>query len=116
MSYYNGSLPVSDYWSGYVAQSQLPSTPRLALLALVNIPIFAIVLNVIWQLVRDTIILAGPSDLLYRSHLVTALHPQLSSTGFLSLDRLLRMATTPLIFSSKIERKYATSTINKSTI
>jgi sterol 14-demethylase len=54
MSYYNGSLPVSDYWSGYAAQAQLPSTPRLALLALLNIPVFAILLNVIWQLVRST--------------------------------------------------------------
>jgi len=67
MSYYNGSLPVSDYWSGYVAQAQLPSTPRLALLALLNIPIFAILLNVIWQLVCNTsIILAGQFHLTYR--------------------------------------------------
>jgi sterol 14-demethylase len=54
MSHYNGSLPVSDYWSGYVVQAQLPSTPRLALLVLLNIPIFAILLNVLWQLVRNT--------------------------------------------------------------
>jgi sterol 14-demethylase len=58
MSSYNGSSPVSefwspvsDYWSGYVTQAQLPSTPRLALLALFNIPILAILLNVVWQLI-----------------------------------------------------------------
>lgn len=52
MSYYNGSLPGSEYWAGYVAQAEMPSTPRLALLAMVNIPVIAIVFNILWQLVR----------------------------------------------------------------
>jgi sterol 14alpha-demethylase len=56
MAYYNASLPDSEYWSGYVSQAQLLSTPRLVLLALINIPVFAIILNVVWQLVRDTVV------------------------------------------------------------
>lgn len=47
-------------WSGYLTEAHkyLPdSTPRLALLAFINIPIIAIVLNVLRQLVR----FRGPS-------------------------------------------------------
>ena len=48
-------LPAHDAWSGYLAEAHkyLPdSTPRIALLALINIPIIVIVLNVLRQLVR----------------------------------------------------------------
>ncbi|KZP22784.1 cytochrome P450 [Athelia psychrophila] len=53
-SYYNGSIS-SEIWSGYISQAQFSPTPRMALLAMVNIPIIAIILNVLWQLlpVRD---------------------------------------------------------------
>ncbi|KAF7979167.1 hypothetical protein HWV62_43431 [Athelia sp. TMB] len=53
-SYANGSIS-SEMWSSYVSQAQFSPTPRMALLALVNLPILAIVLNVLWQLlpVRD---------------------------------------------------------------
>jgi len=47
------SIPiVPDAWAGYLAQAKDLPTSRLALLALVNIPVLAIVLNVLWQLVR----------------------------------------------------------------
>ena len=41
-------------WSDYAAQAQsyLPSTPRLALLGLVNLPLIIIAFNVLYQLVR----------------------------------------------------------------
>ncbi|KAI0043835.1 cytochrome P450 [Auriscalpium vulgare] len=47
-------FPSSDAWSGFVAEAQkfLPqSNSRLALLAFVNIPVFAIVINVLRQLI-----------------------------------------------------------------
>lgn len=62
MSSYNSSLPSSDHWSGYVAQAQFPLTPRLALFALFNIPILAIFLNVIWQLVRDSVVFGTTTE------------------------------------------------------
>ena len=52
MALYNDSLPLSDYWSGFLAQAQqFTPTPRLALLVLLNVPVFAVVLNIFWQLV-----------------------------------------------------------------
>ncbi|KAA1467603.1 cytochrome P450 [Dentipellis sp. KUC8613] len=47
------AIPSSDAWSGYLAEAHkhLPTTPRLILLALVNIPVLAIVLNVLRQLI-----------------------------------------------------------------
>jgi sterol 14-demethylase len=53
-TYLNGTVPVSDAWSGYLvhAQEHLKQNSRLAIIAfLVNVPIFAIVLNVIQQVV-----------------------------------------------------------------
>lgn len=49
----NGTIPVVEGWSGYFtdAQEHLYNNQRLALLLLVNTPLFAIVLNVIRQLV-----------------------------------------------------------------
>ncbi|PAV16228.1 lanosterol 14-alpha-demethylase [Pyrrhoderma noxium] len=48
----NSSLPLldSDAWSGFV--QHLPSTNRLIVLGLVNIPLIAIILNVTWQLIK----------------------------------------------------------------
>jgi len=98
MSFYNGSIPVSDYWSGYVAQAQLISTPRLALLVLFNIPVLAIFLNVIWQLVRilmcQSHLTPDTSDSWHSYLLVTVLRLQLYSTGFLSLVQPSHTATT----------------------
>jgi hypothetical protein len=98
MSFYNGSIPVSDYWSGYVAQAQLISTPRLALLVLFNIPVLAIFLNVIWQLVRilmcQSHLTPGTSDSWHSYLLVTVLRLQLYSTGFLLLVQPSHTATT----------------------
>lgn len=47
------ALPV-DGWAGYAAEAQkhLPPPTRLALLCLLNVPILAVVLNVLKQLVR----------------------------------------------------------------
>lgn len=55
-------LPAHGDWSGYLAEAHkyLPdSTPRLALLAFINIPIIAIVLNVLRQLVRLRLSFSG---------------------------------------------------------
>lgn len=53
MSVVNGSLPISDAWAGYLAHAQanLPDKTRLIILLLINIPVIAIILNVIRQLV-----------------------------------------------------------------
>ena len=52
MAFYNGSLPLSDAWPGYLGQAQqFTLTPRVILLALLNIPVFAVVFNILWQLV-----------------------------------------------------------------
>jgi sterol 14alpha-demethylase len=49
----NGSIPiVKDLWSGYLAQAQELPTTRLLLLAAINLPLLAIVLNVLRQVVR----------------------------------------------------------------
>ena len=48
-------VPAQDTWTGFIAEAQkyLPQTySRLALLALINLPIIAIVLNVLRQTVR----------------------------------------------------------------
>ncbi|RDB26125.1 Lanosterol 14-alpha demethylase [Hypsizygus marmoreus] len=50
----HSTFPFKDVWSTYLADAQtyFPVTnSRLALLLLVNIPIIAIILNVIWQLI-----------------------------------------------------------------
>ncbi|KDR78832.1 hypothetical protein GALMADRAFT_244429 [Galerina marginata CBS 339.88] len=49
----NGTFPVSDAWSGYLAHAQehLQNNTRLILILLINTPIIAIVLNIIRQLV-----------------------------------------------------------------
>lgn len=46
-----GPLTIPDAWSGYLAQAQEIASTRVLLLALVNIPLLAIVFNVLWQLV-----------------------------------------------------------------
>ncbi|THH06448.1 hypothetical protein EW145_g4083 [Phellinidium pouzarii] len=51
----NGSLIFSaDAWSGYVQQAQehLPSSSRLLLIGLINIPTIIVLLNVTWQLIK----------------------------------------------------------------
>lgn len=47
------ALPV-DGWAGYAAEAQkfFPSSTRLALLCLINVPVLAVILNVLKQLVR----------------------------------------------------------------
>lgn len=52
----NGTIPLSDAWSGYLAHAQAQLSPlntKLVLLFFVNVPILAIVLNVLRQLVRE---------------------------------------------------------------
>jgi hypothetical protein len=50
----NGSVPVAvvdDAWSGFLVE-HLPTSPtRLLLLAAINVPVLAVVLNVLWQVV-----------------------------------------------------------------
>ncbi|KAJ7649989.1 lanosterol 14-alpha-demethylase [Roridomyces roridus] len=45
----NSSNPLHDVWSGYIAQAQQVPNSRWLILALINAPVFAIVLNVLWQ-------------------------------------------------------------------
>ncbi|TFK94047.1 sterol 14 alpha-demethylase [Polyporus arcularius HHB13444] len=40
----------SEPWSGTLTHLEWPSTPRLALITLINFPVLAILLNVLWQL------------------------------------------------------------------
>ncbi|KAF9448648.1 lanosterol 14-alpha-demethylase [Macrolepiota fuliginosa MF-IS2] len=52
MTFTNGTIPFSDAWSGYLAHAQAqigPVNTRLLLLLLVNVPILAILLNVVRQ-------------------------------------------------------------------
>ncbi|KAK7018542.1 lanosterol 14-alpha-demethylase [Favolaschia claudopus] len=51
MSYsaFNASSPLSDVWSGYLAQAQQVPSSRWMILALVNTPILAVFFNVLWQ-------------------------------------------------------------------
>lgn len=54
----NGSMPLSDHWSGYLAHAQAilpPLNSRFALIALLNVPLIVIILNALAQLVRTTI-------------------------------------------------------------
>jgi hypothetical protein len=54
MSYYNGTLLSSDEWSGYLThvQSQFSEHSRLILILLINVPVIAIILNILEQLVN----------------------------------------------------------------
>ncbi|KAJ6532070.1 lanosterol 14-alpha-demethylase [Mycena capillaripes] len=51
MSYaaFNSSNPLSDVWSGYLAQANEVPRSRWMILALVNAPILAILFNALWQ-------------------------------------------------------------------
>ena len=54
----NGSMPLSDHWSGYLAHAQAnlpPLNSRFALIAILNIPLIVIILNALAQLVRTTV-------------------------------------------------------------
>lgn len=56
----NGSMPLSDHWSGYLAHAQAnlpPLNSRFALIAILNIPLLVIILNALAQLVRTTVFL-----------------------------------------------------------
>lgn len=46
------AVPSSDAWSGYLAEAQKHLSSRMIILALINIPVMAVVLNVLKQLVR----------------------------------------------------------------
>ncbi|PIL35698.1 cytochrome P450 [Ganoderma sinense ZZ0214-1] len=41
----------SEPWTGTLTQFEWPATPRLLLLALINVPVLSIILNVLWQLI-----------------------------------------------------------------
>ncbi|TFK33209.1 lanosterol 14-alpha-demethylase [Crucibulum laeve] len=57
---YNGTVPSAEDWSGYIAHAQtfIPENKRLFLLLLVNLPVIAILFNVLPQV----IIPRNPSD------------------------------------------------------
>lgn len=50
----NSTIPLTmpDAWSGYLAQAQEMASTRGILLELINVPVLAVVVNVLWQLVR----------------------------------------------------------------
>ncbi|KIK70327.1 hypothetical protein GYMLUDRAFT_32331 [Collybiopsis luxurians FD-317 M1] len=45
-----GANPIPDAWAGYLSQVQEVASTRIILLALINVPLLAIVFNVLWQL------------------------------------------------------------------
>ncbi|KAJ7762035.1 lanosterol 14-alpha-demethylase [Mycena maculata] len=45
----NSSNPLSDVWSGYLAQAQQVPSSRWLILALINTPILAVLFNALWQ-------------------------------------------------------------------
>jgi len=51
----NGTVPVTDAWSGYLAHAQdhLRHNSRLALILLINAPVIVVLLNVLRQLVSN---------------------------------------------------------------
>lgn len=53
MSFNGTQLLTYDGWQGYVAQYQehLPSRGRLALLAVINLPVLIVLLHALWQVV-----------------------------------------------------------------
>lgn len=114
MSVYNGSLPLSDDWSGYLAQAQqFTPTPRLALLALLNVPIFAVVLNILWQFVCVFYgISSDAANSMDRCLRVTVLCRLSSSIGSPSSVRPYRTATTRLDSSLNVEKKCVLSTFD----
>lgn len=113
------AVPPVDGWAGYVAEAQkyLPPPSRLALLCLINVPIFAVVLNVLRQLVRcysfvPTVLRCRVANNIVpflcvrrRSSLATNHCLLKSSIGSHSLVQHRDMATTPLNFSSSVVRR-----------
>ncbi|KAF7312456.1 Lanosterol 14-alpha-demethylase [Mycena indigotica] len=49
MSFANSTNPLSDTWSGYLAQAQELPRERWLLLAFINAPILAVLFNALWQ-------------------------------------------------------------------
>lgn len=50
----NGSMPLSDHWSDYLAHAQAnlpPLNSRFAIIAVLNIPLIVIILNALAQLI-----------------------------------------------------------------
>ena len=79
MSYYNGTLPSSDQWSGYLTnvQAQFSEHSRLILILLINAPVIAVILNILGQLVNTffhrfslkfmyLLLFQGPTEKSYR--------------------------------------------------
>ena len=60
MAQLNVTAPVSDEWSGYLAHAQdhLMHNSRLAMILLINAPIFAILFNILRQLVGSPYLLS----------------------------------------------------------
>jgi hypothetical protein len=96
-------------WSTYLSEAQnlLPnSASRLALLALINIPLFAVLLNVLRQLVSSRLPrLRFATDLSHRSFLKTRRYHRKSSISYPLLDPHPGTVTTPSRFSSPAARK-----------
>lgn len=112
MSYFNGTLPSSNVWSGYLthAQTQLSEHSRLILILVINAPVIAIILNIVGQLVNTFLytnvmywlIPLTPSRS-YRKERQTLL---LFSIGFLLLVQRFNMVTTHWIFFSNVRKRF----------
>lgn len=97
----------TEPWTGTLTQLEWPSNPRLLLLALINIPLISIVLNVLWQLVRGPVLWVCEDADSQRSYPATSRNPRSSGIGFLSLDLLLPTAATRLRSSGSAGRRCA---------
>ena len=49
----SANVTFTEPWSGTLSQLEWPATPRLLLLAFINVPLLSIVLNILWQLVSS---------------------------------------------------------------
>jgi hypothetical protein len=98
-----------DTWSGYLSEAQklLPSSAsRLALLAFINIPLVAVLLNVLRQLVSFALLrLHFATDLLHRSFPKTRRYHRKSSTSYPLLDPRPATGTTLSRFSSPAAKR-----------
>lgn len=110
------AVPPIDGWAGYVAEAQkyLPPPSRLALLCLINVPILAVVLNVLRQLVSLALgrgicrgrVKAYSTIYVCRSCPATSRCLPKFSTGFLLLVQHRSMAMIHSSFSSNAGRRF----------
>ena len=97
----------TEPWTGTLTQLEWPSTPRLLLLALINIPLISIVLNVLWQLVSNCVWLVPSVSVLMRSesYPATSRNHRSFGTGYPSSALHLHTAVIPWHSSGNAEKR-----------